>query len=125
MEAIYNTQDFWRIESYYSESPGTISQAFIKYLKPDGITVGEFSATNDAVNLMFYKEGSLEEYLEAGKWTVWIKLLCRMEELYLEVNEHLQYKKKFHLEQYVMEIVIKILYNDYTMISTRGFNNPK
>lgn len=70
MNTIYTNQDFWKIESYYDESPGNISEAYIKYISPSSVS-GEFSAINDTVNKLFYHIGELEEFLEAGKWTIW------------------------------------------------------
>ena len=70
MATIYNRQDLIRIESTYDSSPGTISKAYIKYRKPSG-GLGQFIATLDEENNMFYYIPKKGEYLEAGVWTVW------------------------------------------------------
>jgi len=70
MDQIYNKQDFLIIESSFGQSPGAISKAYIKYKKPSG-SMGQFLATVDEENNMFYYLLKRGEYLEAGTWTFW------------------------------------------------------
>lgn len=71
MNKVYTTQDFLRIESYYIVSPGTITNAYIKYRTPLGV-VGQYTATHDEANKMFYYNLPADTYLSpAGTWTFW------------------------------------------------------